>query len=81
MKYSPKTIQQMGRMLKNMRIEQNLTQEQVAQRVGLMQKTVSVLEQGSEKSTLGSLMKLLSALQYDIEFVPRGNDTTDNVEW
>jgi HTH-type transcriptional regulator/antitoxin HipB len=66
MNYSVKTISQLGNSLKSIRQTLGLTQTEAAQRVGLLQKTISTLELGSEKSTIGSFLKLLSALDCDL---------------
>ncbi|MDQ3003554.1 MAG: helix-turn-helix domain-containing protein [Fibrobacterota bacterium] len=64
------TARQLAQALKGWRKSRRLTQAEAAGRVGLRPKTISALESKPEPSTLGSLFKLLSALE--LELVIRG---------
>jgi HTH-type transcriptional regulator / antitoxin HipB len=70
------TARQLGQALKGWRKSRNLTQAEAAGRVGLLPKTISALESDPEPSSLGSLFKLLSAL--DLELVIRPKPKTPN---
>jgi HTH-type transcriptional regulator/antitoxin HipB len=69
MEYAVFTTKQLAQALKGWRKTRKLTQNIAAGRVGLRPKTISALESKSDSSTLGSLFKLLSAL--DLELVIR----------
>lgn len=69
MEYPILTTRQLAQGLRGWRKSRNLSQAEAAGRVGLLPKTVSALETGPETSTVGSLFKLLSAL--DLELVIR----------
>ena len=82
MKYTIRTISQLGMALKSLRASTGLTQEEVAQKVGLLQKTISALESSSSQSTIESLMKLLSGLNCDMILVPKEENMTEHkTEW
>lgn len=64
-----RTPAQLSSVLKSVRSERRLTQGAAAAKVGLQQKTVSLIEAEIDRSTIGSLFRLLSAL--DLELVLR----------
>jgi HTH-type transcriptional regulator / antitoxin HipB len=72
MEYPILTTRQLAQALKGWRKNRNLTQAEAAGRVGMRPKTISALESEPDASTLGSLFKLLSAL--DLELVIRPKD-------
>lgn len=57
--------------LVNARIQQNLTQEQLAQRSGIRQSNISRIENGSCSPTIATLQKLANAMgrRVQVEFV------------
>lgn len=59
------------RALVNARIQQNLTQEQLAQRSGIRQSNISRIENGSCSPTIVTLQKLANAMgrRVQVEFV------------
>lgn len=78
------TPQLLAQALKNARIEQNLSQQTVAERVGIKQATVSSLENSPEKSRVETLFKLLSALEVELTVSARGRppeETGWTEEW
>jgi len=54
-------VQQLGEFLKHTRLQQNITQAQLARRAGLNRYTVGQIENG-ESITLSTLIQLLRAL-------------------
>jgi len=74
MDYIIRTIDQLGKALRSQRKKQGLTQEETAKKVGLLPKTISALETAPATSTIESLLKLLAALEYDIQLIPRIRD-------
>jgi transcriptional regulator with XRE-family HTH domain len=53
--------QELGKRLRNRRLDMNLSQEEVSERSGLARRTITAIENG-EGSTLGTLIALLRAL-------------------
>jgi transcriptional regulator with XRE-family HTH domain len=83
MKYYVQTPGQLSAALKSRRKELQRTQHKVAESVGLLQKTVSKLENHVESSSVENLLKLLSALDFGIILEPRDRtaDDADELEW
>ena len=82
MDFPIRTPSQLSSLLKSVRVERRLTQSVAAAKVGLRQKTISLLESDIERSTVGSLFRLLSAL--DLELVLRDKSaapTKSETEW
>lgn len=62
---------QLGRALRQFRKAMPRTQSQVGAAVGLLPKTVSALELSPERSQVGNLLKLLSALELELVLRPK----------
>lgn len=60
-----------GRILRNVRNERGLSQEQLALESGLDQTFISLLERGERQPTLTSLFQLCEALKLDPDDVVR----------
>ena len=71
MEYSITTAQQLAQALKGARKARKLTQGEAGRKVGLLPKTLSALESDPEPSTIGSLLKLLSALDLELVLRPK----------
>jgi HTH-type transcriptional regulator / antitoxin HipB len=67
MGHSIRTPGQLSSALKSARQQRRLSQGDVGGKVGLRQKTVSLIETDSARSSIGSLFRVLSAL--DLELV------------
>lgn len=77
-----RTPSQLSSLLKSARAQRRLTQRAAAAKVGLRQKTISLIESDIARSTVGSLFRLLSAL--DLELVLRdksGAPSKPGTEW
>jgi len=74
------TTDQLSHVLRSVRKAQNLSQLEVGKSVGLLQKSVSVLENHPETATIESLFKLLSALGLELVVSPKksGSDKVSN---
>lgn len=59
------------RALMRRRNELRLSQTQLASIVGMRQPAISRLENGGSDTTVGTLLKVVDALNLDIEFKPR----------
>ena len=57
--------------LRNRRKTLNLTQVQAGEKVGLLPKTISALENDPERCSLDSFLKLLSALDFELTLKPK----------
>ena len=64
----------LGVMLKELRKQKGLTQTALGRRVGLDQKRVSLMENGNPNIRVGSLFRLLSALDVGMALEPKAID-------
>ena len=78
-----RTPQQLAQVLRAQRARKQLTQALAGKNVGLLQKTISALEQKPEKSSIESLFRLLSALGLElvIREKPPVEQVTSGPEW
>ena len=61
-------IDLIGEMIKNVRKERNLTQEELGQLVGVQKAQISKLEKGSKNVTIATILKVFDALKAQIKF-------------
>lgn len=71
---------QLSAYLRDIRLNEKLSQTDVAKKVGIRQDTVSNFELKPDSTKLETFFKLLSALDLDIEVTPR-HDNLSNDEW
>ena len=73
----------LGAWLKSRRRELNLTQEELAQRVGVARQWIIRLERGNPRAELGPLLRTFGELSLDLTLEPqqprRGIDLNDYV--
>ncbi|ADY13854.1 helix-turn-helix domain-containing protein [Sphaerochaeta globosa] len=81
MNYTIHLVQQLRPVLKGVREKSGMTQKQVAEKVGLLPKTISALEAGSPRSTLDSLMTLLGAYNHTLGLVQKIDDSSSALDW
>lgn len=70
--------------LKNARKQRDLTQQEIADHIGIKQATVSGFESRPDKSRIETLFKLLSALDLELRLSKRGaadNQAGWDQEW
>jgi len=72
---------QLAAVLRGRRDACNLTQKQAGAKVGLLPKTISVLESDPERSSVASLFKLLSALDMELVLQPKSTQVPGGTEW
>ncbi len=72
------TTKQLSAYLKDVRLDNNLSQTDVAKKVGVRQDTVSNFELRSGTTKMDTFFKLLSALELDFEITPRNNKASDD---
>lgn len=70
----------LAQVLRNARIDDQLSQQSVAERVGIKQNTVSSFENHPEKSRVETLFRLLSALNLELSITER-NKPPEGTGW
>ena len=66
MDYIARTPAQLGPILKGIRTQHGLTQQEAGAKVGVKQSTVSAIENDAARSSLDTLYKLLSSLGLEL---------------
>ena len=66
MEYRIAIAQQLGGLLRSLRKERQITQEQLGERLGLSQRMVAKFESHPEKASFERVLKALSALEIDL---------------
>ncbi|MBB4133052.1 MULTISPECIES: helix-turn-helix transcriptional regulator [unclassified Xanthomonas] len=69
--------QQLGPVLRALRKQQGLTQDQLAEQLGITRQAVSALERKPEAATFERLMRVWAILNVEVSLNPR-NDSTSN---
>ncbi len=57
-----------GKMIKAVRLERNLTQEELGRLIGVQKAQISKLESSANSATIDTIMKVFSALKAEINF-------------
>lgn len=57
-----------GEMIRKIRTRRKMTQEELGEKVGVQKAQISKLEKGEANMTLGTLLKVFSAMKADISF-------------
>ena len=72
---------EMGQKIRSFRLEQELSQAELAERLGISKQAISKVESGKERMTLERLFGIMDALDYEVEIKPkqRGGDLV--AEW
>lgn len=65
---SPK---QLGALIQQARVQQSMSQKDLANLIGTYQKTISSIENGSPGTKIDTIFSLLAALHLDLELAPR----------
>ncbi|MCF7222207.1 helix-turn-helix domain-containing protein [Marilutibacter chinensis] len=86
MKYLIQHPRQLAPLLKALRAQADLSQAQVAAKLGVTHQAISALERHPEKATFDRLMRFLGALNVDIVLQPRSQQEGSRsrsapVEW
>jgi HTH-type transcriptional regulator/antitoxin HipB len=71
MLFRAQTAERLAAILRSQRHASKLTQRQAAALVGLLPKTISTLESDPARNSVGSLFKLLSALDLELTLRPK----------
>lgn len=76
------TTKQLSAYLKDVRLDNDLSQTDVAKKVGVRQDTVSKFELRAGSTKMDTFFKLLSALELDFEIKPRNSKSSyDESGW
>ena len=65
----------LGRMIKTTRKEQNVTQEQLGELIGVNKSQISKLENHANSATIETILKVFKALNAEINFNVKLEDT------
>ena len=71
---------QIGRLIQRFRLEQGLTQTQLAQLAGQRQERISKIETGQGGVKLSTLFDVLAALGLEMTLEPRSQSSTADIE-
>jgi len=71
MHHIARSSKSLGHSLKLIRIENDLTQDELAKRLNTSQKTISRIENGGLGVVFNLVFRLLSILNYEVEIRPR----------
>ncbi|NJM44963.1 MAG: helix-turn-helix domain-containing protein [Alkalinema sp. RU_4_3] len=73
---------QLAITVRNQRKQMQISQADVADRVGLRQETISAFENKADRTKLDTLFRILAALNLEIHVVPQGTKVSGwDKEW
>lgn len=75
-----RTPTQIGNIIQRKRKKLGWTQAQLAERAGLRQETISIIERGENSSKLPSLLAILAALDLEFLIAQRSKGTEQDIE-
>jgi len=75
-----RTPKQIGNIIQRARKKRGWTQSQLAERAGLRQETISVIEGGKKDSKLPSILALLAALDLEFQIGERSKGSAQDIE-
>lgn len=81
MRHTVRTTDQLAKVIQGIRKSSGQSQHAVADKVGMLQKTVSLIETSPDNATLISLFKLLSALNLELILQDKPSKTHDQDSW
>lgn len=80
MEYRIAIAQQLGGLLRSLRKERQLTQQQLGERLGLSQRMVAKLESIPEKTSFERVLQALSALDVDLVLKQRETPASSSTQ-
>ncbi len=80
MDYLVRSEKQAGTVLRRQRRAQKLTQAQLADRAGVRQGTISLMESGAKGTRLSTIMDVLRVLDFEIVIRPRTKGSHQDIE-
>lgn len=72
-------FEEVGRRIKNRRMELKLTQEKLAEQTGLSETYIGAIERSTSKCSIETLVKIATALNIDMDFLLFGT-TIGNID-
>ncbi|GHG96190.1 helix-turn-helix domain-containing protein [Pseudodonghicola xiamenensis] len=75
-----RSTKDIGNVLRNARKAQGLTQDELASRAGVWQRTISHIETNASGAKLDTLFDLLAALDLELHITPRSKLTPSDLE-
>ena len=81
MKHTVRTADQLAKVIQGIRKSSGQSQQVVADKVGMFQKTVSLIETNPDNASLGSLFKLLSALNLELILQDKSTHSNNQDSW
>ena len=75
-----RTPRQLGATLQRARKQRGWTQAFVAERAGLRQETISIIENGAKASKLSSILAVLAALDLEFRVAERSKGRAQDIE-
>ncbi len=80
MKTLARNSHQIGAAIQRVRKQRGLTQSQLAERAGLRQETISIIENGEKASRIPSILRVLAALDLELIIQSRSRGHEDDIE-
>ena len=74
------SVKGLGTMIRARRKELRMSQEDLGQRIGVHQVTLSSIERGSSRARLDTLLRVLSALDLELTLREKGSEN-DQIDW
>ena len=71
-----RTPQQIGNLIRRARKKRGLSQTELADRSGLRQETISLIETGNPAARLETILAVLTALDLELQIEPRSKANT-----
>jgi len=75
------SAEDLGRALRKYRKDKGLSQSQVGRKFNMTQKTISNIEAGLPGVQLGTLFRLMAALDLEMHLSPRNQAANDKALW
>lgn len=75
-----RTPQQIGNLVRRARKRRELSQTRLAERAGVRQETISLLETGNPAAKLETILAVLAALDLEFRIVARGKGSAADIE-
>ncbi len=67
-------LMQFGQLIKEVRREKSLSQEQLGNRIGVSKSQISKLENGTSNMTLATILKIFEAMKSELHFEVRAQE-------
>ncbi len=69
----------LGQMIKSVRKERNLTQEQLGELIGVKKSQISKLERNTKNVTIETILKVFKALKANVKFIVEMDESEFNL--